>query len=149
MLHERRLDVPVLLGLQLTVRGDGARVGIVDECHAVTDEDVVFDGHPFADERMAGNLAVVADLRILLDLDERADFRVVTHFTAVQVDEFRQPDTRTQLHVGSDTLIVVHSWMTLPLSLRDWSAASRSLTTREPATPSLSGVRFRVTQSMK
>src|SRR5205823_3639171 len=83
-----------------------------------------------------------------LDLDERADFRVLTHFTAVQVDEFRQPDTRTQLHVGSDTLIVVHSWMTLPLSLRDWSAASRSLTTREPATPSLSGVRFRVTQSM-
>ena len=46
------------LGLQLAARGRGARINIVDERDAVADEHVVFDRHAFADEGVAGDLAV-------------------------------------------------------------------------------------------
>ena len=36
------------------------RIRIVDERHAMADENVVFDGHAFADESVAGNLAAPA-----------------------------------------------------------------------------------------
>src|SRR3989449_9344407 len=138
--HQRGLDVPILLRLQLAARSRGARVGIVDERDTVADEDVVFDRHPFADERVAGNLAALPYLGVLLDFHKGTDLGVVTHLTAVEIDEFRQGDTVAQLHVGSDAEIIIHSSMARPRSRIDRSAASSSFTTREPATPSLRGV---------
>src|SRR2546425_115983 len=144
-----RLDFPVLLGLQRTVRSCGARVGVVDECDAVADEDVVLDGHAFANERVAGDLAVLADVRVLLNFDKGTDLGVVAYFAAIEVDEPRQLDAFAQLHIGRNAEILAHSSIALPLSLSDRSAASSSLTTREPATPSFTGVSFLPTQSTK
>src|SRR5437763_192002 len=84
------------IGLQLTVDGRPG-IGVVDEHHAVPDEDVVLDRHALADERVAGDLAVLSDPGVLLNLDEGADLRVVPHFAAVEVDEFRELDALTQL----------------------------------------------------
>src|SRR5438128_491253 len=84
--HQRGLDVPILLRLQLAARSRGARVGIVDERDTVADEDVVFDRHPFADERVAGNLAALPYLGVLLDFHKGTDLGVVTHLTAVEID---------------------------------------------------------------
>src|SRR5438876_9104588 len=147
--HQRRLDFPVLLGLQRTVRSCGARVGVVDEGDAVADEDVVLDGHAFANERVAGDLAVLADVRVLLNFDKGTDLGVVAYFAAIEVDEPRQLDAFAQLHIGRNAEILAHSSIALPLSLSDRSAASSSLTTREPATPSFTGVSFLPTQSTK
>jgi hypothetical protein len=65
---------------------------IVDEHHAVADEDLVLDRHAFADERMRFDLAARADRHALLDLDERADAAAVAHRAAVQVDEIGMKD---------------------------------------------------------
>ena len=53
----------------------------------MTHEDVVFDGHPFADEGMTGHFDVLADMRILLNLDERPDAAVVANPTTVEINE--------------------------------------------------------------
>ena len=76
---------------------------IVDERHAVTDEDVVFDGDAFANKGMAGNLAIAADGGILLDLDECANLGVIADLAAVQVDELGELDVLAQLYVRCDT----------------------------------------------
>src|SRR2546426_2344312 len=72
----RRHDLPVGLGLERAA-GGRARIAIVDEHHAVTDEDLVLDRHPLAQERMRGDLAPGADAHALLNLDERTDLRLV------------------------------------------------------------------------
>ena len=76
-----------LLGLQLAARRRRARIGVVDERHAVADEHVVLDRHAFADEGVARDLAARADRGVLLDFDERADLGLVADLAAVQVDE--------------------------------------------------------------
>src|SRR6266850_2195840 len=140
-LHQCRLDLPVLLGLQMTVAGGGARIGVVDEGDPVADEDVVLDDDPLAHEGVARDLAVLADLGVLLNLDEGPDLGVVAHLTPVEVDELRQPDAVAELHVGRHGQGVAHSRTARPLSFSDRSAASSSCTTRRPAIPSLRGVR--------
>jgi len=69
----------------------------------VTDENVIFDGHAFADERMAGYLAVPSYRCVFLDLHKSADFRVISDRAPVEIDELRQPDVLSQLNVGSNT----------------------------------------------
>src|SRR2546427_6913555 len=137
--HQRRLDLPVLLGLQRTVRGS-ARIGIVDEHHAVAHEDVVLDGHALADEGVAGDLAILADPGVLLHLDEGAALGVGTHFTPVEIDEPGRLHALAQLHVARDAEIVAHIWIARPRSFSERSAASRSFTTLKPAMPSFTGV---------
>ena len=102
----RALDFPVGFGLQFAVAGGGARIGVVDERHAVADEDVVLDGHAFADEGVAGNLAALADGGILLDFDECADLGFVADLAAVKIDELRELNVFPQLHAGRDAEIV-------------------------------------------
>jgi hypothetical protein len=62
-------------------------IHIVDERYAVPDEYVVFDVHAFTDEGVARDFAATANARIFLNLDERANFRFVSDFAAVQVYE--------------------------------------------------------------
>src|SRR5262249_59994818 len=86
---ESRLDSPVLLCFERTVRTCGEGVRIVDERHTVAHENVVLDGHAFADKRVTGDLTVLSDLGVLLNLDEGTDFCVVTDIAPVKVDELR------------------------------------------------------------
>ena len=69
-----------------------ARVQVVDEHHAVTDEHFILDRHPFANERVARNLAVRANHRVFLNLHERPDARIVADAAAIQIDEGIYPD---------------------------------------------------------
>src|SRR5213075_2859945 len=64
---------------------------------AMAHEHVILDGHALAHERMAGNLAAAPDFGPLLDLDERADLRVVPDFAPVEVGEGEDLDVFTQL----------------------------------------------------
>jgi hypothetical protein len=41
---------------------------------------------------VTGYLAALPYCGVLLNLDERADFRLVAYFTSVKVDELRQSD---------------------------------------------------------
>src|ERR1019366_2803972 len=101
-------DLPILLGLQGAARRRGARVDIVDERHPVPDEDVVLNGYAFADEGVAGDLAVAPHPGVLLDLDKRADLGVIAHLAAVQVDEPGELDVLTQLDVWCDAEVFGH-----------------------------------------
>jgi hypothetical protein len=65
----------------------------------VAHEDVVFDGDPFADEGMAGNLAVLPDGSVLLDLYEGPDLGIIPDGTAIEVDEFGELDIFSQFDV--------------------------------------------------
>src|SRR5712691_7097947 len=112
--HGGRLDFPVELRLELARRGRRARIGVVDERDAVPDEDLILDGDAFADERVARNLAATAHLRVLLDLDERADFGFVANLAAVQVDELPKRDVVPQLDVRRNGLLLVHQHQQAP-----------------------------------
>ena len=105
--------------MQFAAPSGGTWIGIVDERHAVADEDVVLDGHALTDERMARDFAVLADLRVLLDFHESPDLGVIAHFTAVEIDELRERNPFAQLHIGSDADILAHSAMARPLSFSD------------------------------
>jgi len=62
-------------------------MAVIDEDHVMADEAFVLDRDPFANERMARDLAAPTDPRILLDLDERSNHRLVADLAPVQVDE--------------------------------------------------------------
>src|SRR4029078_11147717 len=100
--HACGFDRPVLLRLQFAVGRGCSRERVVDEHDAMADEDVVFDGHPLADECVAGDLASPADPRVLLYFDECADLRLVADLEAVEVDELRKTDAVSKLDVRRD-----------------------------------------------
>src|SRR3989441_2689849 len=114
--HQRCLDLLVVPGLKSPSRGRRPRVGVVDEGDAVADENVVLNRHAFADEGVARNLTPPAGLRILLDLDERPDLRLVADLAAVQVDELRKFDVLPQLDVGrnAERFIGLHQQAPFP-----------------------------------
>ena len=78
------------------------RVTVVDEHHAVTDKDVVFDCHAFADERMTGDFAARAYARVFLNLDKGPQLGFVTDAAAIEVDEVRDADIAAQTDIGTE-----------------------------------------------
>ena len=66
----------------------------------MADEHLVFDGDPFADEAVGGNLAPFPDPGAFLDLDEGADPAVAADGAAIEIHQFRMmdPDAFAQLH---------------------------------------------------
>src|SRR4029434_4636245 len=74
---------------------------------------------------------------------------VVADLTAVKVDEARKLHTLAELHIWGDGEMAVHRATARARCASERSAASRSLTTCRPATPSLIGVRFSAIDSMK
>src|ERR1700720_1884167 len=86
-LHYGPLYLPILFGLQPTLGRSCTRVRIINESYAVADEHVVFDRDALANEAMAGDLAVLSDSRVLLNLNKSPDFRVVTDFATIKIDE--------------------------------------------------------------
>ena len=105
-LDQRGLHGPIRLGLQPAVPRGGAGVGVIDESHPMPDEDIILDRHTFADEGVAGDLAVPADGGVFLDFHEGADLGVVADGAAVEVDEFREPDILPELDVFGYAQIV-------------------------------------------
>ena len=83
-----------LLGLKFAAGRRRARIRVVDERHAMADEDVIFDRDALTDERVARNLAAAADPGVLLDFDERADLRLVADLAAVEIDKSRASSRR-------------------------------------------------------
>src|SRR6202790_2043255 len=108
--HHSSLHDPVLLGLQLAVGIHSPRVAVIYKRDAVADEDTVFDVHSFADEGMAGDLAVLSNSGVLLNFDKGPDFRVVINFAAIEIDEFRESNVLAEFHVWCNTDIVFHHW---------------------------------------
>src|SRR5215469_5284197 len=133
LLDDGSLYFPIAFRLELAFPGRCARIGIVDESDSVADEDVVFDGHAFADEGMAGNLAIPPNGCVLLNFDERANLGVFPDFTAVKVDEFGKLHARPKLHVRSNRAEFVHRRTNSPFFRMERSTASSMRTTRRPA----------------
>ena len=107
--HGGFLHRPVLFRLRRPVAVGRARFTIVDEDHAMADEDFVLDRHAAANEAMAGDLAVLSDSRVLLNLNKSPDFRVVTDFATIKIDELRQLDVLTELDVEGNAIMIHHS----------------------------------------
>ena len=81
------LDLPVGFGLQISIRGCGSRITVIDKHHTVPDKDIVFNGDAFADEGVTGDLAAPADAGILLDLNKCSNLRFIADLASVEVDE--------------------------------------------------------------
>jgi hypothetical protein len=84
----RSHNQPIIFSLQSPFHGR-ARIQIIGEHNAVPDENVVFDGHAFANKRVRRNLATLPDNRILLDLNKRSNFGVIADCTAVEIYQIR------------------------------------------------------------
>src|SRR5260370_17618911 len=95
-------------------------------------ENIVFNGHPFANKTMARDLAILADSGVFLNLYEGAYLGVIANFTAVEIDELGKLHILSQLHIGRDTVVFVHRETTLPRPFNDCSAASTILTAPKP-----------------
>ncbi len=93
---------PIRLALQRTRIVCSGGIFVVYENHAVTDKDGVFNGHPFADEGMTGDLDHAADPGALLNLHERADLGPIADLTAIEVREGIYRYIAAQFHVGCD-----------------------------------------------
>src|SRR5208282_1240810 len=107
--NKRTLDLPVSFGLHLAAVCRRARVQVVDKCHVVANEHIVFDVDAFAYERVTRNLAVLAHSRILLNLHEGADFGFVADLASIQVDEFGKLDVLAELDARSNAQIGIHT----------------------------------------
>src|SRR5262249_39797485 len=122
-------DLPVAVGLRLAACVDGARISIVDERHAVADEDVVLELDALADERVTGDLHPPANLGAVLDLNKGANPPLVADLRSVQVDEVEDCDVFAKLHVRRDGL-ELHA---MPWSfIRESSGRVRGATGRLP-----------------
>src|SRR5208283_420869 len=126
--HHRAFHAPVGFGLQSPGGGRRARIQVVDEHHAMSDENVVFDAHAFTDKSVARDFAAFADCRIFLDLDEGPDFRFIANFASIKVDEFGKLDTLAKLHVRCNAYIIVHRELRL-----NRQSLARVRTSRSPS----------------
>ena len=65
-------------------------------------EYVIFDGYPFADEGVAGDLTIHADFGPFLDLNKGTDFGVITNGAAVKVDKVVNVDAFAEFYIWGD-----------------------------------------------
>ena len=52
----------------------------------MADENIVFNGNALADECVARYLAIVPNTRVLLNFNERSNFRAITNRAAIKID---------------------------------------------------------------
>src|SRR5258708_17544471 len=105
-LYQSSLAGPVRLGLKLAGGGNCPRIPVVNKRYTVTDEHPGLDRDALTEERVAANLATVADFCPLLDLNERPYFGFVADLAAVKVHESPNLHVATQLHIGRDSLVI-------------------------------------------
>ena len=104
LLDHRSLDFPVGFSLQVPVRC-GSRIAVVNKRDTVPDENIVFDGHAFTYEGVAGDFAALPNFGVLLNFNKGADLGLIAHFASVQVDELRKPDALSQLYVWRNAVV--------------------------------------------
>ena len=68
----------------------------------MTYEDLVFKRNSFANEGMAGDLAVPADGGPFLNLDKSPDFCIVPDLASVEIDKVMDKDAFPQPYIISD-----------------------------------------------
>src|SRR6185312_8868074 len=90
--YDRGFYFPVTLCLQVAADRGCPGITVIHERHTVSDKDVVFDRDAFADEAVAGYFAAPSYLCILLNLYESSNLGFVADFTAIEVDEPREPN---------------------------------------------------------
>ena len=95
-------DRPVIIRLYGAARPGGARIFVVDEGHAMTHEDLVFNRHAFTDKSMARDFAVTTHAGTFLNLDEGTDFSAVADLATVEVNEMVNDYVTTESNVSSD-----------------------------------------------
>ena len=88
--------------MDCAVRAGGARILVVDESHAVADEDLVFDGNALTDKSMARDFAVATHARALLNFDEGTNPGAIVDLATVQVDEVVNDYVTAESNVRSD-----------------------------------------------
>ena len=89
-------------------RARRSRIAIIDKRDSMSDEDLGLDSHAFTNERMTRDLATRADLRAFLDLNERADLRLIANLAAVKIDKRRNSNVPTKPDVWRDSFVVGH-----------------------------------------
>lgn len=96
---------PVCVCLQTA--GGGRRAGeeVVGEHDTMTDENLVFDRHAFADETMRGDFAAASDLRSLLNFDKGPDLGLVANFATVEIRECENTNVLSEFDVGCDLAV--------------------------------------------
>ena len=72
----------------------------------MADEDVVLYGHALADKGVRGDLAILADEGVLLDLDERPDLGAVANGAAVETALWGAVFTVTNTTVSSTVYMI-------------------------------------------
>ena len=95
-------DGPVIIRLYGASRPGGPRIFVVDEGHAMTHEDLVFDRHALTDKRVTRYFAVATHVGAFLNLDEGTDFSAVADLAAVEVNEMVNDYVTTESNVSSD-----------------------------------------------
>src|SRR5258707_2364478 len=109
LFHQRWLHAPIFFGLGRAIGRGGAWIRVVDERDAVTNKNVVFDGHALTDKTVTRDLAVPANPSVLLNLHERAHTASVADLTTVKINELGESDVFAQLNVLGDARVGVHS----------------------------------------
>src|SRR6266568_6075264 len=99
-LYQGRFASPILLRFQLSLCVGGTRIQVVDEGDIVPDKDLILQGYSFADKRVTGNLATVANLNTFLDFDKGADLHIIADLAAIKVGEPVYADSLSKLYVG-------------------------------------------------
>src|SRR5438046_1620820 len=92
----------------------------------MTDEGLVLDHDAFTNKTMAGDFAILPNGYVLLNFNERSDFRVLSDLAAVKVDEFRELNSLSQFHVWSNRAEFVHKHNPLSFFLNGSSATGES-----------------------
>ena len=133
-----------------------ARIAIVDEHHAVADEDLVFDHDSRTDERVTGDFAAPPDVRVALNFDEGSKPGVASNLgirkdsQTARAARLRRVRTSSATHANVAEFGAVqlprssqcmpkrhHS---CPVAQRKFAASSTD-TTRAPLAPSVLGAR--------
>src|SRR6185295_6535627 len=120
LLDQRDFDLPILLCLKCTCLARRTREGVVDKRDVVSDKDLIFDRHAFTNEGVARYFAPLANFGILLNLDKRPDFRIVSNLATIEVDELRK------LHVLSHLDVRRNAKMTIAIGLGNTAHRSAS-----------------------
>jgi hypothetical protein len=82
----------------------GPRVPVVDERNTVADEHIVTDSYALADKRVRRYFTTPPNARVLLNFDERSDFRVVADRAFIEVYETKVADILADCSIAYDDI---------------------------------------------
>src|SRR5579863_1638743 len=152
--HNRAFHFPIAFSLRCPIGRCRPWVTVVDKDHAMTDKHFVLDRDARANKRMTRYFAAPTDFRVALNLYKCTEPGIIADQAAVEIHKRREPHALAQADVVGDAaklgrgpFVIGHTHRsalpsgTIRPPLRsDQFAASSTLTTRKPLTPSVFGV---------